>query len=125
MDLAAIALMFFGIEYIYGGNNPTVGLDCSALTCEALRSIGKLDKKDYSAQMLFNKFISDSQNGEIKRNTILFFGRNSTLVSHVAIAIDENLMIEAGGEGREASDKGYVRIRPISNRSDFLVGVNL
>ena len=124
MDLVEIALMFFGTPYVWGGNYITTGLDCSGFVCEVSRSLGLLGKGDLTAQGLYFYYRDISRGSGIQRNSILFFG-SLEKISHVAIAIDEKLMIEAGGEGRNNTDKGYVRIRPISNRGDLVAAIKV
>ena len=125
MNLSAIAMLYFGIPYTFGGNNPATGLDCSGLVVECLRSIGKHGKSDLNAQMIYDEFKEESIHGKVTKDSILFFGRDFDSISHIAIALDDNLMIEAGGEGRNETDTGYVRIRPISWRRDYLTSINL
>lgn len=118
MDIVDVALLFHGKPYVWAGNHPTVGMDCSGYVCEVLRSVGYIGSEDLSAQMIFDKFKSSIKN--IHRGSILFFGRSIDEITHVAIAINRELMIEAGGEGRVNTDKGYVRIRPINSRGDLV-----
>lgn len=126
MDLVSIALLFIGTPYVYGGNNITTGLDCSAFALEMLRSVGKWDKSDASAQMIYDKIIVySSAKYSFERNALIFYGKSLTSISHIAISMGDNTVIEAGGEGREPSDKGYVRIRPMDYRSDLLTGIRI
>ncbi|MGB1290516.1 MAG: C40 family peptidase [Pseudoalteromonas sp.] len=124
-SLAEIAMLFIGTPYVWGGNNITTGLDCGALVAEASRSCGLLDKRDLNAQGLHKYFLPNSISSEIKKDAVLFFGKSVKNITHVAIAINEKQMVEAGGEGRTPTDKGYVRIRPISNRRDLIAVLNL
>ena len=124
MNLSTILILYIGIPYVWGGNTPK-GFDCSGLVCEGLRSIGKLSKRDYTAQGLYNLFCKEGNFSQIKDNTILFFGKNTGEISHIAVALNEKQMIEAGGEGRVETDKGYVRIRAIGTRNDLVATVNL
>ena len=125
MDLVDIALLFHGTRYSFGGNGIETGIDCSGLVCESLRSIGLLDKRDLTAQGIFDYFESLHKQGRGFRNRMLFFGKSVTKITHTSIAMDWELMIEAGGEGSIETDKGYVRIRPISNRRDLVAYINL
>lgn len=117
------ALSFLGVPYIYGGNNRLQGIDCSGLTCEVLKAVGIIKhQEDYSARQLI-KVLKDR--GALSMPTItsgcvLFFGKSKDLVEHVAIALDERSMVEAGGGDRSvltleaAKERGAcVRIRPI------------
>ncbi|NQY01108.1 MAG: C40 family peptidase, partial [Flavobacteriaceae bacterium] len=115
MDLVNIAFLYFGTSYVWGGNTPEQGLDCSGFVSEVARSYGYLDSRDRNAQMLHDEFSEmEGVRSQLARNSILFFGKHKSKITHTAIAVDDRLMIEAGGEGRVETDKGYVRIRPIN-----------
>ena len=125
MDLVSIAMIFIGTPYVWGGNDLTTGVDCSGFVCEVSRSVGLLSSKDLTAQGLYSHYMALSYGSGIKKNSVLFFGKDLNNISHVAIAIDSRLMVEAGGEGRTATDKGYVRIRPITNRRDLVAALKV
>ena len=115
-----------GIPYIWGGNNPLIGLDCSGFTLEVLRSIGQWDKHDDTAQGIRNTF-SIITRKPISEGTLLFFGKTAGSITHVAIALNDKYMIEAGGGGSTTltvedakKQNAFVRIRPIANRSDLV-----
>ena len=124
MNLAEIALLFFQTKYTWGGNTREYGFDCSGLVCECLRSIGKLDKRDLTAQGIYDRYAA-RQTSSLHRNAILFFGESVEKITHIAIALNPTQMIEAGGEGRVETKNGYVRIRPISNRSDLVAAIRI
>ena len=115
------AQSMLGTPYIYGGNSPLRGLDCSGFVVECLRSVGIVDKKDYSAMMLYNELKErEGYRSVLKRGSVLFFGSSRNKISHVAIAIDSNIMIESGGGDRNTlkffdavNKNAMVRFRPI------------
>lgn len=125
------AMRFVGVPYVYGGNNPISGMDCSGFVCECLKAIGVIEShRDYSARELF-KLLKESEktksSRQIERGCVLFFGKNSSIISHVAIAINDKIMIESGGgdagtisKEKAAISNAFVRIRPIRND---LVGI--
>ena len=119
------ALLFVGVPYKYGGDNPLTGLDCSGLVLESMRGAG-LNLPDMRAQDLYNQ-MSKQETNLLCRGCLLFFGKSAGQISHVAIALDNRRMIEAGGGDSTTVDletakkqNAFVRIRPI--RKD-LVGV--
>lgn len=131
MKIIDVAKMFFGIRYDWGGNSPLDGMDCSGFVCEVLRSLGYL-QDDYSAQGLFTKFSKLKNKREFNEGSLIFFGKNQESITHIAIALDDKLMIEAGGGGSKTNtiqdsikSNAYVRIRPIKNRKDFVAVITL
>ena len=124
LDLITYAMLFIGTPYCWGGNDIETGVDCSGFVQEVLSAFGHDPRGDQTAQGLYNYFNSGvrSVNAEIKRNSLLFFGKDENKITHIAIAIDSKLMIESGGEGSVDTTHGMVRIRPIKNRHD-LVGI--
>ena len=56
LGLADVALLYFGISYVWAGNNIESGFDCSGLVSEVSRSIGLLDKRDLRAKDLYKHF---------------------------------------------------------------------
>lgn len=121
MTIIEYAKKFIGTSYAWGGNTPEQGFDCSGFVCELLRAFGYIGIQDYTAQQLYHLLKDDMYYSVIQPESILFFGKSVSEISHVAIAINHNLMIEAGGEGRENSSNGFVRVRPIKHRDDLIV----
>lgn len=106
------------------------GYDCSGLVQEFLSCVGLDPKGDQTAQTLF-AIMKESctllAKPEIEAGGIVFFGHGINTIEHVAFAVDERHMIEAGGGGRttrslrEAIAQGaFVRVRPIESRQDFV-----
>ena len=90
-----------GKPYIWGGNNSIEGFDCSGFVLEFLRSFTKLKLKDITSQQLleyFKKqnpnFIRMIKNETIQFGDILFYGKSRNKITHVAIAIAPNLLID-------------------------------
>jgi len=127
-ELIDYAKSFIGVPYIYGGQNPAFGVDCSELVQEILRSIGLDPKGDQTAQMLYDYF---QLNGHVtdspKPGALLFYGQSAEKITHIAFAISDNQLIEAGGGDstttslEAASHKAaFVRIRPVTHRKDLI-----
>lgn len=131
MDLLKeYALRFIGIPYKFGGRSPMEGLDCSQLMQEILASVGLDPPGDQTAQTLFDYFSIPGNSAHLfgpKLGALLFFGESVTKITHVAMALDEFRMVEAGG-GRSSTrtledaieDNAYVKIAYIAKRKDLV-----
>ncbi len=135
MTISEYALKFLGRPYIWGGDGSGKcggGFDCSGLVVECLRAFGLLDC-DLTAQGLYDYLTGcgceDAEHLDRKPSDILFFGKNKSCITHVAIAIGDGLMVEAGGGGSKCktleTSTGVVRVRPISYRKDFVAGLRM
>lgn len=123
-------LQFIGIPYIWGGDDPMRGFDCSGLAQELLAMIGLDPKGDQTAHALFEHFRVNAAVGKTPTAGSLVFYGSPTRVTHVGVMIDEKHMIEAGGGGSSTSSvekaiaqNAYIRIRPIKNRTDLVAVV--
>lgn len=135
MTLSEYALKFVGRPYIWGGDGSGKcggGFDCSGLVLECLWAFGILPNGDMTAQgiydILYNELIwSTPGSGKEKPDDVLFFGKDDKHITHVAIAIGNGLMVEAGGGGSKcktpATSTGMVRVRPISWRKDLVAAL--
>lgn len=127
MQLADYLMHFIGKPYIWGGSG-AVGFDCSGLVLEGLWALGILPQKDLTAQGIYDALLKSGWRKPfvhvIKTDDVLFFGMDEKHITHVAVAVDEFRMIEAGGGGSKcktvATSTGMVRVRPIANRSDLV-----
>lgn len=121
----AYCLQFVGLPYIWGGNSLVVGADCSGFALEMLRAFG-IHHPDMTAHDLFMWCKGQKFPQTRDKRALLFFGRDGA-VTHVAIALSPDIMIEAGGGGsatrskdEAASHNAMVRLRPITARKDLL-----
>lgn len=108
-----------GIPYKLGGNVPQDGgMDCSAFALELMRSIGKMGPGDANCQMTFEKFkhLTQKVTTKVKEGDFLLFGKDANTLTHIAYAIDDVYMIEAGG----TDTTGMIRPRPQSWRKDLV-----
>lgn len=132
-EMIEYAKSFLTTPYQYAANGGGA-LDCSGLICEILKAFGMLPPtRDYSAQMLYDK-LTDEYGGtsSIEAESILFFGENEQSITHVAMAINDWQMIEAGGGDSttinmaESKKRGaMVRIRPLNARFDLVASIKL
>lgn len=120
----AYALQFVGLPYIWGGDDPIIGFDCSGLAQELLAAMGVVMATDQTAQGLFNQRWAscDPQIG-----ALAFYGQSDKQISHVALCLSDSIIIEAGGGGSKtlsaqdaAKQNAYIRLRQVYKRKDFV-----
>ncbi len=118
---------FLNVPYRWGGASPLVGLDCSGLAQHALAWLGLDPPGDQSADGLYRHFRAHGTTVPIADlGTICFYGQEAR-VTHVAIAIDGQRMIEAGGGNARTVTRAVaeqqdarVKISRIKRRVDLL-----
>lgn len=118
------AMRFVGLPYVWGGDDPIIGFDCSGLAQELLAAMGVAFATDQTAQGLFN------QNWPVslpRLGALAFYGESKSQISHVGFCLNESTMIEAGGGGSKtlssadaARQNAYIRLRPINRRKDLV-----
>ena len=123
---------YIGLPYIWGGDNPKKGLDCSGYVQVILAKYGLDPSDDQTADELMKYFLSHGKRvapSDIRLGDLLFYGSQSR-ATHIAIAIDQNMMFEAGGGGSscttpEAARKlgAQIRIASIYRRSDLVCAI--
>lgn len=118
-----VAKRLLFIPYIWGGNDPISGFDCSGFVIEVLKSVGILPRKgDWTAHGLSEKWNSAT---EIKEGCLLFWDWNKDgKIDHVEIVVkvlSENHILTIGasdGGSKNTSlaqaikDDSYIKIRP-------------
>ena len=115
-ELVENAKELLGVRYVWGGSNPTQGLDCSGLLYwiqkKAGSNVGRLTASSYS------KIGAKIPIGQQKVGDFLFFG---TPVTHCAIYVGNGYMIESrGGRKNTASNPGIGVVKNlVSRRSDL------
>lgn len=128
MDLLRdYALKFVGQPYIWAGNNPIEGFDCSGFVQELLASCGMDPPGDQTAQSLFDHFQKNGAWNVYACGSLAFYGLSVTKITHVAMLLDGYRIIEAGGGGSLVKTKelaalhnAYIRIRTIKHRNDLV-----
>lgn len=94
-----------GVPYIWGGKDPSKGLDCSGFTQYALKFLGLNPPGECNAQSLYSIF---SKTGDSvltpSFGDLLFFGKDQR-IHHVAIALNEDEMVEAAHGNETITDR--------------------
>ena len=84
--IIAYAKTYIGIPYVYGGNNRK-GFDCSGFTKDVYINYNHSLPRTAQDQ---SNFCEKVKLKNIKSGDLLFFGKSSSKISHVGIAIKNN-----------------------------------
>lgn len=124
--LKQYAFSFVGTNYLWNGNGPIHGMDCSGFVQVLLASVGLDPFGDQTAQGLYDFFEKKGEWNAYKIGALAFYGKSVREVIHVAMLLDQYRIIEAGGGGPAvltkdiAGDKNaFVRMRLINYRTDL------
>ena len=115
-ELVENAKELLGVKYVWGGNTPQSGLDCSGLLYwiqkKAGSEVGDMTASGYS------KLGKKIPIGEQKAGDFLFFGNP---VTHCAVYIGNGYMIESrGGRKNTADNPGIGVVKSlVTRRSDL------
>lgn len=115
-ELVVYAHNLIGTPYVWGGNTPAQGLDCSGLLYYIQKKAGS-DVRDMTASG-YSELGKKIEIGQKKPGDFLFFGRP---VTHCAIYVGNGYMIESrGGRKNTAENPGMGVVKsPVSRRSDL------
>lgn len=110
-----------GKPYIWGGDDPVAGFDCSGLMIELLASIGEAPPEDRNAQGLYEYYRAFGRRDVMELGSLAFFGTSLSTISHVAMLLDRKYVIHAGGGGSKTktvadavAQNAYVCVRPLA-----------
>lgn len=116
------AKSYIGVPYVWGGDDVIKegGLDCSGFIYKVLNGSGiKVGRT--TAQGYYDKYKNYRVNDTPKSGDLLFFGKSLNSISHVALALDSQKMIESVGTSKNTiKNKGKgVCINRIDRRKDL------
>lgn len=112
------AWALLGLPYIWGGDDPMAGFDCSGLVVEILKAAGVLPADgDWTADQLYQRFAASEQG--LAYGGCLAFWRRGGRMTHVEYCINPSHTIGASGGGSSTltvadaiRQNAYVKLRP-------------
>ena len=115
-QIVTIATNLIGVKYVWGGNTPQDGLDCSGLLYYVQKQAGS--KVDDMTASGYSKLGKSIEKGKQKAGDFLFFG---SPVTHCAVYVGNGYMIESrGGRVNNSSNPGIgVSKTLVSHRKDL------
>lgn len=115
-ELVENAKELVGVKYVWGGNTPQSGLDCSGLLYYIQKKAGS-EVEDLTASG-YSKLGIKIPIGQQKVGDFLFFG---TPVNHCAIFIGNGYMIESRGSRKNTADNPGIGVVKslVTRRSDL------
>ena len=125
-----VMLTYLHRPYIWGGDDPILGFDCSGLVQELLAIIGMDPDGDQTAQALYNHFSKRKFSTFGDTGTLVFYGKSEKEITHVAMLFDRHTIIEAGGGNSKTitpidarNQNAFVRLRHINKRKDIVAAI--
>ena len=119
-DIVRTARTFLGKPYVWGGESEAEGgYDCSGFVFSVLNKCGmKVPRTTAQGYSVLGKKITHIQSGDL-----LFFGKSTRRITHIAIAMNSSQMIESRGTSKNTkTNKGKgVSITNISHRRDLVL----
>lgn len=119
-DIVTTARTYLGKPYVWGGESESEGgYDCSGFVYSVLNKCGmKVPRTTAQGYSVLGKTVTNIQSADL-----LYFGKSTKRITHMAIAINSTQMIESQGNSKNTkTNKGKgVSITNISRRSDLVL----
>lgn len=117
------AWTFLGLPYIWGGDDPVRGFDCSGLVVEVLQAVGLIPhRSDFTAGGLYDRFSKHAVDKGYAGCLVLWFDQAGT-ASHIELMADDYHTIGASGGGSATTtaqaaidQNAFVKMRPLGYR---------
>jgi len=120
---AEYAWTFLSLPYIWDGDDPVRGFDCSGFVVEVLQAVGLLPhKSDFTANGLCLRFAKSRVDKSYAGCLVLWFDQ-AGLATHVEMMVDDYHTIGASGGGSSTTSpqaavdqNAFVKMRPLGYR---------
>jgi len=123
---------FIGTAYLWKGDDPMAGFDCSGLMMEVLQAVGlEVPGSDKSADGLWQKYKTYQVEQGYPGCLVFWFGGYAdkpNVASHIEMMIDSDLSIGNSGGGSKTLTRedaiwmnAYVKMRPLVHRGGYKI----
>jgi cell wall-associated NlpC family hydrolase len=128
-----VAWSMYGKPYLWGGDNPVAGFDCSGFCIEILKSVGILPRKgDWTAQGLWDRLEGKRTVPHPFAGCLVFWtNKSGDRIIHAEYAITPKLCMGASGGGSRTTDESkaieqdaYIKVRPWNTRDNVKGFIN-
>ena len=99
------ALAQVGTPYVWGGETPGVGFDCSGLVQAAYKVAGVTLPR--VAQDQFDVTMKIGPGDPLELGDLVFFGKGPTAIEHVGIVVNSGIMVDAPHTGASVREESY------------------
>jgi hypothetical protein len=128
-----IAWSYLNTPYLWGGDDPMGGVDCSGLVVECLKSVGAISlHEDMSADSMWQGWRSTFETTEPGSGVLAFWLNSEGRATHVAICWDKEYCITPDGGGSDTltledaiKQNAFVKVRRIDHRTTMPKFINL
>jgi cell wall-associated NlpC family hydrolase len=127
--LRNLVLKLVGCPYIWGGQNPWTGFDCSGFVVWVFQVFGLLPSGDWTAAGLYRHLLvtKDRAVKDLELGDTVFYGLDVDHITHVMVGLGGGLVVGDSGGGHttttveEARRIGaQVKVKPVKYRADLV-----
>jgi len=126
-ELLQYARSLLGKPYLWGKEDPDLGMDCSGFIRVVFHKFGLGKVMDQSSQAIHDYWVDHGMGSYNEPGALCFYGKGTKRITHVALVETTYDILEAGGGGSstntiEEAEKinACVRRMPFNRRKDLV-----